>query len=855
MRKLRKVNRSISARLTLQENVPAPFQTYRVHDGRVTFIVRGKFELDLSIGEKDFASQFFFVDIRFLYEPSPSIPTGRLFSELDLKINETLRASGLSGCFDWLNNLVLTNKIDILTRQASDLARSLWTSVLRVELIHRTLVLQYWASKPGAKSWLEIGIRRGFRNSNTQGQRWPSLRLRWIRDGKEVNSEHIEFDTQNLSVESLLRSVTALHVSHILSSTFREIARKLLYSSGSLSLCARLTKAEPTECQLDVQLTASRQLRVAIEPMSGATILEATPNTLDRVDTDRNPERPTIEDIVFRVGRIRCAAAIEEVESRVTMLGFEPINPRNVKIDARRIFPANVLRFSFFSHRLWERSWLLVAASSMDGDNWWVVQTRSMDPTADNHGLGAFSQSKSAVCSAHNICSTILPAGPAGYSALADFGHSLSGFLALFANARFLEDSQIVKVLPPLEQLEIGPGLEIPDLKIQYDVSTLPLALQLATPAGFKKKALIKNTLRLTLNGVDHHKNVAIMTAYGKLSTSFQSLSQIVSNSDPSLVFQKTGASFAIRLFASPGYPTIVTLLENLQKLECVLTIYEILRQKKMATRSLSLSHIEFAYGPDKNLFAQLDIGAIPSWSFTEMDLHQLVSAAERLFHLRLGISFGSSNPHRRIQGPLASSLNCSIGDAGLGSLADLLSFTLPLMRALDCLVANPVRKEPFKVHITVRSALSFQIKYPLEGCQLQLVAHRHQNRPVWVLNDTPNSQMGSGENQIKHKLRECIYDSKGASWRGLGNGAIVEPDHVGTLLGQLDKCLTSIRADLALRPSDHKTSDKITVNNQRPASGEGTDAGTDAGQTASNRSIQLEGSGVTQKTDVIMID
>ncbi|KAL4746783.1 mediator of RNA polymerase II transcription subunit 14 [Aspergillus terricola var. indicus] len=857
LKKMRKINRVISTRLTLHDDIPLAFQKYRIHDGRVTFFVPGEFELDLSIGEEDVTSQFFFVDIRFLFNPSPSVPAGRMLSELDIMINDTLRNGGLSECFNWLHNLILTNKINILARQASELSRSLWSNVLRSELLHRTLVLQYWASKSNTKSWLEIGIRRGPRKFTLDGPRPPSLGLRWIRDGQEVNSDDVEFDTDSLSVDRLLRSAIALHISHILSSAFTRISEKFLYSNGSLSLRAYLTRTEPGDCQLDVQLTASRRLRVAIEPLSGAIVLAATPNTLERVDTDRNVDRSTIDDIVSRVGRLRCAAAIEEVESQVKMLGFISVSPRNVRIDARSVFPANVLRFSFFWNHQWERSWLLAATSSMDGDKWWVVQTPSADSITVNRSLDTAVHASSAVRSAQVICNMLLPGEQPDYSSLADLGHCLSGFLAIYANARFLQDLQFIKIWPHLEHLKFGPGLQVPDLNIEYEATKLPEALRVALPASFKRKTFVKRTVRLAFHGIDRRRNVAIMVAYGNLSTSFPALSDLVPEDDHSLVLNKTGTGFALRLLASPGYPVVVTLLESLQRLECVLSVYEILRRKKMDTRSLSLSRLGFAYGPSKDLLAQLDIGETQPQSLTEMDPLKLALRTGHLFHFRLSISFDPTNPHRRIQGPLASNLNWPTAEAGLDTLTETLSFTLPLMRALDRFTAKPSRNEPSMVHVTVRNATSFQIHYPYEKCRLRLVAHQHQNQPVWVLRDVLTSQGGSCEPEYEHKLQERLYNSKGTGWRGLGNGVIAEPDHIGELLDELDRCLASIKADATPKALDSRTShDAPAANNQSP--GIELDKPVEVTNMHGglvNRNLQQKAGHVSHKTDVITID
>ena len=116
-----------------------------------------------------------------------------MFDELDINANNALRDGGLTKCFNLLHGLVLTNKINILFKQAADLAKGLWSDVLRVELLHRTLIVQYWALKPGPKSWLEVGIKSGRR-----GPGIPHLDLRWMRDGQEVDNTSIEFDTENL---------------------------------------------------------------------------------------------------------------------------------------------------------------------------------------------------------------------------------------------------------------------------------------------------------------------------------------------------------------------------------------------------------------------------------------------------------------------------------------------------------------------------------------------------------------------------------------------------------------------------------------------------------------------------------
>ncbi|KAL5363971.1 mediator of RNA polymerase II transcription subunit 14 [Aspergillus floccosus] len=821
LKRLQKINRLISVRLVLSDSVPTPFQTYRVHDGRVTFIVPDEFELDLSIGAEDEASQFYFVDIRFLFTPSSPIPKGRVFNELDMRINDTLRTKGLAGCFNLLHGLVLTTKINALFKQAAQLARGLWSDTLRVELLHRTLVLQYWTLRPGPKSWLEIGIKSGRRSSESSTSGLPSIGLRWIRDGQEVDSRDIEFDSKNLSMECILRSVIALHTSHILSSAFDKLSKHSLFSTGALSLRGRLSRTEPGACQLDVQLTRLRHLRVSVEPMSGTSILSTTPSTLERSDVDRNTDKPFADEIVSRVARLRCISAIEEVESNAKLLGFQVVNPRSLKLDFRRHFPANILRYSFFWHRSWERNWVLAATSSMDGDSWWVVQlqpavpSESALPSDANSGI-------SAPRSAQTVCNAFFPAPQQNrQTSFADMGHSLYGILTMQANARYLADLQSISFHPPLPQLVIEPSLRVPDILIHYQASELPRAFQVAMPAELARRSFIKDTIRLSFSGVNPHEKDAVLVAYGELLSPPSDVGSLVSKQDRSLVVQRGGSKFAIRLLTAAGHSAMCELLESLQRLECALSILETLRRKKMQPQSLSLSRVGFLYGPRAELSANIDISLTTSSIHTTIDPLHLVTQKKPLFQLRLGIAFNYPNPHRRMQGSFTSLLNNAGATSSLGTVTGLLSVTLPLMQALDGLMANPSHKDPLRVQVIARNAKTFQIHYPIQKVRFQLVITQRPKGLVWVLREAGGLQGRSSEDQLKSRLKERLYNSKGDGWQGLENGVVATIDKVGNLLSELDKCFSGLDDIPILNQSPLETKtipSQPTTGNTEPA-------------------------------------
>ncbi|KAI5278755.1 mediator complex subunit [Ascosphaera acerosa] len=162
LRTLRQVNTILKKRLVLHEQaaLPRPWARFLVRDGRVTFRLPHMFELALSVAADDPASQFFFVDLRFLFTPAAVARDHKVVRRLEALVNDDLRRGGLRACFDNLNNRVLSIKIAALHQQALLLAQYAYARQLFVLLTHRTLVVQYWLERPGPKSWIQIGVAR-----------------------------------------------------------------------------------------------------------------------------------------------------------------------------------------------------------------------------------------------------------------------------------------------------------------------------------------------------------------------------------------------------------------------------------------------------------------------------------------------------------------------------------------------------------------------------------------------------------------------------------------------------------------------------------------------------------------------
>ncbi|KAL2374366.1 hypothetical protein RJ035_006042 [Blastomyces gilchristii] len=791
LKTLKKINKTIRTRLVLHDQIPSAFTKYLINDGRVTFKVPMEFEVDLSIAQENHSSQFFFVDIRFLFSPSPPKPTGRLLDELDNRVNAMLMHSGLPGCYNLLHNLVLSNKITILFHQAIELARGHWLDTLRVEVLHRTLVVQYWANRPGPKSWVEIGIKSGRRKDQTQDgsiTETPFLGLRWMRDNKEVESKYIKFDMELLSIEAVLRSVIALHTSFLLESTYTRLLQGRLYASGALSASLQMSISEPGDCLFDVQLTKGRNLRVMIEPVSGAIIFRPTPLLLNRHDIDRSFERPIVDDILLRISRLRSAAVIEEVESLADALGWEIVNSRDIKNeDLRRIFPPNILRSVLFFRKSWECNWGVAYTCSMDGDNWWVVELRA--PSSDEGPVSPQS--------AHMVTGRFggLPER-LNYGSFGKLDHALSGMLAIHANSRYLSELHGIHHFPPIRNLSLGPHLQVPSVFIRFRSRSLPSGLQISPPIITNKNPAIKDTVRLSFQGIDLSTQYAILLAHGTLSSEIKDLALPASHLDPTVTFQPNGCGFAMRFLTPVGQPMIIQLLARLQQLERVISTLETLKQKSLKPLSVNLSKIKFAYAADEDARASFNFNYHEQTLASDINSITLLSKQTPLMLLRMSIDFHPQNPHRRIKESLTATLNglrpAAGSGTGLEAVLQLLVVTLPVLKALDRMTTESHVGHPANsgLQITARSSKIFYIRYASIRYRFCVHAGLRRDRVVWILREMTIAPEKAGRQPLENKLKEHIYGARGDGWQGLGNGAIAEYEKIGNLLSTLHRVM-----------------------------------------------------------------
>lgn len=383
MKWVEELNTLLSLRLNLNDydKIPPQFKDYAIESGRVTFKVKGEFEVDLTIADEDFEKQFWFIDFRFDFSPSSDKLSDGLMLFLEAQVNDVLGKDGLQGCYQFLHEFVLTHKINELKRQAVGLVRSSWAAHLKIEPLNRALAIQYWTNRlpPNApKSWVMVAVQSGKRNKKGQPDpKHPSrLEARWYRDNQEVPDVKLRLNVEVLSAEELLKSAIANHVKYILSTIHEKLVTAPRFVKHEAFMQLRVSQIEPLESSLEVQLGGNQKVSLQIEPVTGLAALQPhTRYILQGEHRLNHGVKDVAKDGVHVLENIRWGFAVDEINRRGRSAGWSlvknPIGSEDVKelIKARDGYHA-----IFFQRQGLDSDWFVMLSMSLSGDKWVLVR-------------------------------------------------------------------------------------------------------------------------------------------------------------------------------------------------------------------------------------------------------------------------------------------------------------------------------------------------------------------------------------------------------------------------------------------------------------------------------------------------
>ncbi|PSR99379.1 mediator complex subunit MED14-domain-containing protein [Coniella lustricola] len=392
------LNTLLAFRLNLHDynKRPYAFRNFSIADGRATFKVDGEFEVDLTIADDDPESQWWFINFRFNFSPTPPELNDKVWHFVESSVNDALARDGLKGCYDFLHGYVLTYKIRELQRQAVLLSKQHWIDNLKVEPLNRALCIQYWAQRypgtgpnpdtnAGPKSWIIVGVNSG---KTPQAGAIPTLHptsyinIRWFRDGKEVTDDDVLFDTDSISAESLLKQIICKHIKHILTSLCNKLMSKPRYSSRQANISMKLHKTEPSQSYLKVQLTHSETLAIQLNTVTGNFYFEPAKAVTSKREAQLNARaRDAVEDGFNQIESIRWQCLMWELARLGRPMGWtmckRPVQPDEAKKLHSSREPYQSL---WLKRENWGPAWYIVVCLSLAGDAWWLVELTEDSP-------------------------------------------------------------------------------------------------------------------------------------------------------------------------------------------------------------------------------------------------------------------------------------------------------------------------------------------------------------------------------------------------------------------------------------------------------------------------------------------
>ena len=806
LRTLRDINILLCTRLSLHDQVPLPLSRYRIHDGRVTFIVPHEFQLDLSVADEDHSSQFYFIDFRYVFLKPSTFLAGRLHDEFAAKVNDVLKTDGLLGCYEFLHDVTLSYKLNVLRKQILEMARKQWSENLRIDLINRTLVVQYWLNRPMPKSWIEIGVKSGRRKKRQDIFRsYESyLDLRWKPEKKEYLDIQVDFDTLPLSMEDLLHGIVSRHSSIILEGLYERLLQCKLFGRGQLSLELSCSDSDPGDCSLRIQLTSSKYTTVSVEPISGSLILQPASLLSGRTEFELNRLQNPAEDGVQRISMLRCLAAEQEMARQANIAGWEVLQTfRLSQSELRAVFPSDILRYLLVRLPSWQPSVMMATTFGIEGDKWWLLF-----PSEQN-----FSSRSTILLSQEIDCSSLLDEDETNsMNRFSQLNYFASGAITWKVAEQDLRRKNLFCQLPALPQFQ--KDVQLPLIGVKYVLADARRALESISPTiesnGAQTGSLpspqpdkndddaswIQPSVWLKFCGLNDLTHNARLIAKGRTTASAKVLQSLASLTGPGFKIKEDAGEFVMSFQVPIGQSFVTELFATLRNFDRLLSCLTIIRSfDSMRIQSLSLSQVAIEYNPESALSASIDF---PSPSSI---------VAIRLLP-------ESSNPHARICHfieKLLLDLRRPF-TANLGGVLTMLTTTHPLLKLFDELEKLQSPTDPaaddgiapvsstIRLHLIARTPTHYALQYFASSAssntmiaRFEIFHHLRRDIPVWILRPALEETVSYSRSSfvhtsLKQKLIDNVFNVRGAQgWLGLDTGASCPIDSPSPLMRKVD--------------------------------------------------------------------
>lgn len=772
---LRTVNTSLSIRLNVHETLPRHLQNWRIQSGRATFVINDEMEFDVVSFVEDASDQWWFLDLRLLFASAPTIATGGTFwAHLEGQANYVLQENGLAGLFDFLHNFVLTHKLSVLRSQAHKLASS---GSLKVEKVHRGVVVQYWTDRLGKKSWIELGTTSNKpKNGKTswRGPPIPSLTARWIRQGNEVVDVDLAIDWRDLSMEKILKRVIALHTTQILQAT-------RAHFDPRLDINTSLSSSEPTDCSLTAALgSLANAVTLSLEPVTGAYILQPASALSARAEFAMNQGREPAQ-IAGILTSMLSQMLRDQIQRIAQQVGWQRITRQALRVDAvKAAVQSDVLEYVMYCPHGWTLTWALAAIVNTEGESWWIFELGSNGMSID-------------------FAERIMTEKRDGNSlaitrdALTRVERIAVQLLSFRVTARSLVKEHKMFALRQ-ECSSINNAAE-PNHVIQGWALYLQTGDVLTTRSG--DQSWLEDSIAITCEGLKNDGRNVWHIASGRMVKTVAADMQKLMAASPQSSFKFTAdGNFRILLAAPFGSDILGELRARLRDVNRLRSFASTLQKRSMRLTSSSLQKVQFQYGPSPHT------AAVSFASETEV-----------------AIDIPTSNPHyriRRLLATIANDRNPSLpllpySDAnGLDHFCTTLILTRSLLTVLDELdtaTSGNIRNPAVHVH----SVFKYRLTYENPLCTFDIRLQPKNDKVYWFIEDNfnhpPDIRATPERNprqrrleSLQEKLKELFRDKSGG-WFGTRKGIVAELDAVPDALRKLNDVVLSCKMEGGYKP------------------------------------------------------
>lgn len=840
---MKRLNRALTARMVHETDVPLHMRDWTIHDGRVTFRVPHEFDVDLSVMDEADDAPFMMVDVRFDYRPRPPI-SDDMHEQLTTIVNQGLAQRGLHGAYEFLHQTCLTLKLTELHAQALALTRGLWKGHLGVELLKRTLIVQYWTRRTATKSWIEIGINSGRQRNISDESQTPTtfLYLRWMRNGTPVVDHDIILDLENISFESLLDQVTAQHINSIFGGIFNLLMYNKLYSSSELDLEQEASMVEAHDCKLHVGVTKTASICLSFDPVGGTLVVSPPSSRAGRLQHELARSKDIVDDFIARFPALRCAIAqalLVDAMQGNTLQYLPGRKPSAAEVRSR--FGIDALRAAFFTRSTWPNEWTLAASFGRTADTWWLVH----DSGAENVSNEVVRLQTDSIHLQISLTEDYFDSIREIASAAITMAVSRRALTGSNISSRDLVDGGVTRLSFSLAG---GQGLESIDSKV------------IAWPGSSKRTS----------------RDNAVLLAMVKLHAPKRVLEKLASAElDSAITVHSSKQLLLLSLSGRVGSNKMDELLDRLHYIDDLISCIKLVDSaNKLSMRSLTMESITISY--DTNPQAELGL---------KLFFRNAKSTA------RLQLLPPDSNPHLLVSGHVNRMLaksNRPLSER-LRAILSILTATLPLVNGfayLQGLVSAAEvpqmsatkledSRDWIKVHVMSRDMVRFGVHYYaltpkfqkdeqnekippklLVRLEIETTAKSSSRKQGWIVRPAIEEFQAyhrpSFTSQVlAQRLRDKVFSHmSGKTWMGLGSAALCLFDNPYDLLATIHETLLNwlkeavVKNEEAPAPVQARAQPSKTPAQNSTASKQSMAQGRGQGQNLSNNQNANQGHG-----------